>query len=678
MNTKLYTQIQENKSASFETLYKNNSQEFPTKAELGAQLKLLEQEKKIFQFAGNYYDLSQFETIEGYVQWNMTGFCWLSQTNNMNEYGLTFNPDDNLLSIFTKRDAFYGAYVQGKKVQVEDREFVYITNTYPEKGHENSVKIIATYQASKDEWVILNSGMNFTFKQKTDELTQPEAGEVALFEVQINEKQHRQFKQLEVLGNMQDFGMESKLIALLGGIKTAPEASFEHVQSAKIPTVEKAFFTIDSLHTKDIDDAIYVETTQSGYRLFVAIADVSSYVLPGDKQDEHAAQVCSSFYLPQNTIHMLDGKLAENFCSLNPGAAKQAMVCEMEFDLSGKMLSKEFYQANILSHARLTYEDVDRLLAGVAPQESTIYKQGVLQPFRSLAEMPELVESLNLLAQFAKTQERQRPRDYFVVEQPEFHLGENGKIDYLYMREENALSQKVVETSMLAANIAAAEFIFERYPTFGMFRNQVQPEAGDFPKPAYYHSDNEGHWGLQTEFYTHFTSPIRRYCDLLVHRIIKNILSAEKEHKPYDYEQLSQIAKQINLQQYKAKQYAIKAKNLLLPQYIETLHQQGQLDMNLTVVDFSRDGVVVKNQQLLEFYIPAFKLERDVVKSIDKILPQDEDTMSLETKLQSILQMNNQWKFHMKMLDYTWTDERRNALYQAQRLSPAPQRHKRY
>lgn len=338
------------------------------------------------------------------------------------------------------------------------------------------------------------------------------------------------------------------------------------------------------------------------------------------------------------------------------------MICEMDFDENGKMLDREFYVANIVSHARLTYDDVDRVINNENPIESLVLENNNLIPFRNIKESKFLVDNLSLLSKFSKTQERNIEKSYWVVEQPEYHLGENGKIDFLYPKDERNPSQLMVESSMLAANIAAAQFIHEKYPEIGMFRNQFKPEEKELPKPAFYDFNNQGHWGLQTDFYTHFTSPIRRYCDLLVHRMIKQIIT--NEAKLYSTESLNKLAQQINIQQYKAKQYAIKSKNLLMPQYIENLFLSKNFNEELTVLDFSRDGIVVNNKQFIEMFIPAFKLEKDIIKAIDKLLPEDESQMTLEEKKQSIEEINKQWQFFMRLVDFTWTDERKTAYYQ--------------
>ena len=672
MNDTIYKQIQEQAKASFDELFRKNSALIPTKPELGNILKALESEKKIFQLAGTYYDLDKFPHVEGHVRWNMTGFCWLvtnpesENYSEINEYGLSFNPQENLESIYNKRDAFYNSYVKGKKISLEEngelREFIYVTETLP----QSAVKLIATYHYGQSHWVILNSGTGFTFKSE-----QPaEHGDVAIFEASnLTDVQY-----LQPLGNMSDYGIESKIIELLGDITRAPVAEFSEISSPKnYRTLDKKFYTIDSLFTKDIDDAIHCEKDDTGFHVWVAIADVSSYVKPHDPQDLHAQQVCTSVYLDHDTVHMLDRQLAETYCSLNPGIAKTSLVCEMHFDIAGVMQSKEFYGAQIMSHSRLTYADVDNVINGVAPQESTWFNRGSLEKWLSLTDNKDISTSLNALYEFSLTQKRDDNRSYWVVEQPEYILGSDGKIDHLEPKEESSASQKMVESAMLAANIAAAQFLYEKYPQFGMFRNQYAPEENSFPKPAFYDLNNEGHWGLKTEFYTHFTSPIRRYCDLLVHRLIKGIVYGED--KTYTNETLGMLAQQINLQQYKSKQFAIKSKNMLLPQYIQKLSATNSLDEKLTIVDFSESGLVCRNKQLVEFFIPSFKLDF-IGKDVQKLLPVSSVAgtpavpLTVEQKKAGIEQLNKGWNVFMKLNNFFWTDERKNAFYQFTRYKP--------
>lgn len=654
MKNTIYTKIQENKKINFDDLYKLCIELVSSKQELGQQLRLLENEKQIFQYNNNYHDLESYPNIEGYAQWGLNGFCWLEDKNTANQFGVSYNTSDDLTSIYNKRDTFYGNYIKGKQITEDDKAFVIVTESAPIMD----LKLIATYEEAKNQWVIINSNTSFTIPNTVENAKN---GDISLFNFLATSGD---YNLVENIGNKSDYGIETKIIEMLAEIKPAPKSEFNEIVSCD-RKLDKQFYTIDSIHTSDVDDAIHIEKTDNGYKLYVAIADVSSYVTPGDVQDKHAAENCTSFYMPHHVTHMLDRQLAEKFCSLNVGETKTALICDMDFDNEGHMLSKDFYQAQITTAARLSYDDVDKIINGINPVESFLFKHNTVQKFTQLNDTKDIVASLKVLEQFSSLNPRHQERNYFIVESPEFHLNENGKVDYLYIRDESAISQKMVESAMLGANIAAAQFLYEKYPNFGMFRNQFAPPGLDKPKPAFYDFNNEGHWGLQTNFYTHFTSPIRRYCDLIVHRLIKGIVN--ENVKTYSNDELEAISEQINLQQYKAKQASIKSKNLLVPQYLEQLITTNQLDTQLEIVDYSANGLVCRNKQLIDIYIPAFKLESYVTRVLNKLMPEDGSEPEVEAKKAGVKQLNSTWNVYMQLGQFSWTDERKNALYQFQK-----------
>lgn len=654
MKNNIYTKIQENNKINFDDLYKKCSDFVSSKQELGQQLRILETEKSIFQYNSEYYDLAAYPITEGYVQWGLNGFCWIADKNIANPYGISSDLSDNLTTVYNKRDTFYGSYIKGREINDNDKKFVIVTESAPIMD----LKIIATYSLTKNEWIVINSNTSFTF---ANNLPDVEDGNISIFNYTAA---NSSYEKDMVLGNKKDNGIETLIIEKLVEIKPAPVSNIvKEVFSSK--KLDKPFYTIDSIHTSDVDDAIWQEETDNGYKLYVAIANVSAYVLPGDEQDIHAREVCTSTYLPHHVTHMLDRTIAEKYGSLNVGETKTALICEMEFDNSGNMLDKEFYEAEITVKARLSYNDVDKIIIGEAPNESMIHHNGEVVQFNSLHNSSEVVSSLKVLEKFCQLKSRHQERDYFVVETPEFSLGEDGKIDHLYMRNENEISQKMVESAMLSANIAAAQFISEKLPEFGMFRNQYAPASEERPKPAFYDAENEGHWGLQTDFYTHFTSPIRRYCDLIVHRVIKDIIYDKEQ--TYSKEELNEISGKINYQQYRAKQAAIKSRNLLVPQYLEKLQATAQLDTELTIVDFSNNGLVCKNSQHIEFFIPTFKLESYVTRVLNKYLTTDNKELPMKEKTEALETLNKTWNVYMQLGIYNWTDERKNALYQFQK-----------
>lgn len=656
---KIYNFIQTDKSLSFDELLKIVTEKDITtsKQELSQYLRILENEKTIFQMAGSYYDLNAYQDIEGFPQWNLNGFCWLEKEDLSSDFGITLNPNDNLLTVFNKRDIGHGFFVKGKKIDLEDRSFIYVTEANP----VNNKKLIGTIDINKNKVFTLNSNTNFSFPI-------PQGNSFSQDDIVVFNS--LDFSVIEFLGNKKDKGIEDKIITLLSNLQEAPDSNLKSIVRNN-KKLNKLFYTIDSVYTSDIDDAIATELLpeQNQFKIYVAIADVSSYVKPGDSQDIHAKEQSSSFYLANKVVHMLSKEIATKYCSLTVGEDRSSMVCELTYDSNTfNLVNSEFYQAEIQSKARLTYDDVERIMNGINPQESFLSKNGVVEKYISLEQSRELVDSLNTLHAFTEKHKTVNERDYWVVEMPEYILGEDGKIDHLNYRDENQLSQKMVETSMLAANIAAAEFLDSNLPGAGLFRNQTTPEDGKRPKPATYSTTNLGHWGLQKPSYTHFTSPIRRYCDLLVHRLIKSVIHPENNDK-LSSEQVIKDVEQMNFQLYKAKQNDMKAYNLLLSQYVEKLINTKSLDLQVQFVDFNENGVVLKNSQHIEFFIPSFKLENYVSRVITKLLPKPEENreLSIEEKKSGLEKLNSTWNIYLQVSPYSWTDERKNVLYQFSR-----------
>ncbi|QFU74648.1 ribonuclease R [Halioglobus maricola] len=321
------------------------------------------------------------------------------------------------------------------------------------------------------------------------------------------------------------------------------------------------FVTIDGEDARDFDDAVYCEKRRGGWRLYVAIADVSHYVRPGMALDEEAANRGNSVYFPERVVPMLPEALSNGLCSLKPQVDRLAMVCEMELNRTGKMLRYEFYEAVIHSHARLTYTQVGEVLnegwhADVAPER---------------------VPDLLLLQELYKVLRAQRDTrgaiDFDTVE-TRIIFDEQKKIESIVPVVRND-AHKLIEEAMLCANVAAARF-FEANQLPILYRVHEGPSeerleglrgflgelgldlpGGAKPTPldyqhlleqvaerddvhviqtmllrslsqAQYQPENGGHFGLHYDAYAHFTSPIRRYPDLLVHRGIRSLVRSDK------------------------------------------------------------------------------------------------------------------------------------------------------
>jgi ribonuclease R len=335
----------------------------------------------------------------------------------------------------------------------------------------------------------------------------------------------------------------------------------------KLPLV-----TIDGADAKDFDDAVYCEPRKAGgWRLYVAIADVSHYVKTGMLLGKEAYRRGTSVYFPGRVIPMLPEKLSNGLCSLNPHVDRLCMVAEMSITAEGSIQSSRFYTAVIHSHARLTYDQVGAYLKGEA------------HPITPEIQ-PAIDQLYSLYGVLKKTRDQRGAIDFDTIE-TQIVFGEDKKIVEIVPAPRND-AHKLIEECMLCANVAAARFVetnkavslyrvhappgldkVEKLRTFvhelGIsFTKSDEPTPKDYAKlleeiktrpdqhiitmillrtlsQAKYTPENEGHFGLAFKAYAHFTSPIRRYPDLLLHRAIKSVLA--KENVSDDFKLMSEV-----------------------------------------------------------------------------------------------------------------------------------------
>jgi ribonuclease R len=343
--------------------------------------------------------------------------------------------------------------------------------------------------------------------------------------------------------------------ALQFGAEVPETAKQGRVDIRAVPLV-----TIDGEDSRDFDDAVFCERHEDGWRLLVAIADVSSYVQPNTALDQEAQQRGNSVYFPQQVIPMLPEVLSNQLCSLNPDVDRLCLVCEMVFSASGEMVRHGFFEGVMRSHARLTYNQVAAMLidndADLCQQFATLLPN--LQDIQTLYHLLRVARDQRGAIDFDRTETR-------IV------FGEQRKIDRIVPVVRND-AHKMIEEFMISANVAAAEFLtakkmplvyrvheapgLEKLTDVRSFMAELglqlgggdEPQAKDYKRlinevserpdrhlietvllrslrQAMYSPDNTGHFGLALAAYAHFTSPIRRYPDLLVHRAIRHVLT---------------------------------------------------------------------------------------------------------------------------------------------------------
>lgn len=406
--------------------------------------------------------------------------------------------------------------------------------------------------------------------------------------------------------------------------KISPEVA-EKDKKKRVDLRDLPFVTIDGEDARDFDDAVYAVTTKQGWTLYVAIADVSHYVKLGSALDEEAENRGTSVYFPEQVIPMLPEVLSNGLCSLNPLVDRLAMVCEMNINKKGEMTHYFFYEAVIHSHARLTYNKVSQLLEKPNSTEAKFMRQ----------EMPHLMQPLKQIHALYKVLLAARHKRHaieFETQETRIVFGADRKIKEIVPTVRNE-AHRLIEECMLCANVAAALFLMS-HEVAGLYRvhdgptEEKQQKLQAFlsslglslhtgsadPKPAdyanlleqikdradfsliqtvmlrsmgqaHYTPDNNGHFGLNYEAYTHFTSPIRRYPDLLVHRAIRSVIRSKKQSEhvrrvgatslvktmiyPYDEQRLDKLGEHCSLCERRADEATRDVVNWLKCEYMQ-------------------------------------------------------------------------------------------------------------
>lgn len=539
---------------------------------MARRLKAMERDGQIKQDkAGSYSLIAQDNLIVGKVSSHRDGYGFLTPDDGSPDL---FLPDREMTRILNGDRVSARVVGTDRKGRLEGAVYEILergnTHIIGRLVNENGVWLIAPEDNRINQDILLAGSPG-----------KAKAGQVVSVELIEQPTKYSQAigKIVEILGEIDDPGIEIEIAVRKFGVphefsepakkaaaklpgEVGPTDLDERVDLRDVPLV-----TIDGEDARDFDDAVYCTPVKVGrekaYRLLVAIADVSHYVKPNDAIDEDALLRSTSVYFPRRVIPMLPEKLSNGLCSLNPNVDRLTLVCDMVISADGEVTAYQFYPAVMHSAARFTYTEVAAILGNTKGPEAA--KRANLVP-----------DLLNLYEVFQVLLKARHRRGAIDFETTETYIVANaaGKIEKILPRTRND-AHRLIEECMLAANVCAASLLQE-YEHLGVYRihagptkeklTQVRnflrqvglnltggdsPSASDYAQlmekiklrpdsqllqtmllrsmqQAVYSPDNIGHFGLSYDAYAHFTSPIRRYPDLLTHRAIKAILAGKK------------------------------------------------------------------------------------------------------------------------------------------------------
>lgn len=394
--------------------------------------------------------------------------------------------------------------------------------------------------------------------------------------------------------------------------------------------------TIDGDDAKDLDDAVYVKKLSNGnYKLIVSIADVSHYIPEGSMLDQEAFKRGNSVYLVDRVLPMFPKEISNGICSLNPNEDKLTFTCEMEIDQNGKVVDSDTYKSVIKSVRRMTYTNVNRMIAGED------------EALKEYSDIKDMVMEMLELSKIIRQVKYNRGSIDFDLPEIKLILDEDGKVKYIKNRERGE-SERIIEDFMIAANETVAEKLFwmeipsvyrthekpdpERIKnlneTLSKFKYRIHSLDEIHPKKfqkiiedskerginllvhklilmalkqARYTVDNLGHFGLASGYYTHFTSPIRRYADLTVHRILNSVLHGYPSKKVIakNAEELPQICTHISKTERSAMKIEDESIKIKLVEYM--IDKVGE-EYDATIVGFSNKRVFFETEEHVECF----------------------------------------------------------------------------
>ncbi|MGB2078622.1 MAG: ribonuclease R [Vibrio sp.] len=556
-----------NRNDLFEALSLSGEEQYEG---LRRRLRAMERDGQLVFTRRQCYALPEkLELVKGKVIGHKDGFGWVRPEGSVGK------EKDILLPHHQMRSIIHGDYVlvqptgedkrgrkEGRLVRVlEARETNLVGRFFVENGHG--------FVVPDDSRISQDIYIPDEFKAGA------RMGNVVVVEITARATRMRGMmgKVVEILGENMAPGMETQIAihthqipnewpeAVLQQVKHLSEEVPEDAKQGRVDLRELPLVTIDGEDARDFDDAVYCKAEDGGWRLWVAIADVSYYVRPKTALDKEAINRGNSVYFPSQVVPMLPEVLSNGLCSLNPQVDRLCMVCEMKISSTGQLKNYKHYEAVMNSHARLTYTKVGAILDGDEALRD-----------RYQAVVPDL-EQLHAMYQVLKTSRAERGAIEFETIETKFIFNAERKIDRIEPVIRND-AHKIIEECMILANIASASLVEkakepalyrvhdtpgeERLVGFRDFLGELglaltgglEPAPTDYAalvksiadrpdkeliqtmllrsmKQAVYNADNSGHFGLALERYAHFTSPIRRYPDLLLHRAIKYLVGKQ-------------------------------------------------------------------------------------------------------------------------------------------------------
>lgn len=594
---------------------------------------------------GSYALVQEMELIRGRVQAHRDGFGFLIPDNGS---GDIFLPAREIRIVFTDDVVLVRLTNRGERrregaiVEVLERNTHQVVGRYFEEGG------IAFVDPDNK---LITQDILIPFGQQG----KAQSGQFVVAEITAQPSKRRQAlgRIIEILGDHLTPGMEVELAIrayelpyqwsaeVLREAKQLSVEVLEHDKAGRNDLRHLALVTIDGEDAKDFDDAVYCERRKNEFVLYVAIADVSHYVKLGSALDQEAEARGNSVYFPEKVIPMLPEALSNNLCSLHPHQDRLAIVCEMHISSEGKIKTYKFYRAVIHSHARLTYNQVAAILRGEKTKNS---------------EMIPHIKNLYRLYQKLLKQRVKRGSIEFNTTETRIEFDQRGKIKRIIPMVRNE-AHRIIEECMLIANVSASHFLREgNIPTlyrvhegpdeqklhdlkqflraFGLrLTGGDKPTSMDYAKlllriekrpdahllqtvmlrslrQAIYTPENVGHFGLSYEGYCHFTSPIRRYPDLIVHRGVCHRLQKRSVKKfPYDELKLIVLGEHCSMSERRADRATRDAIDRLKCEYM--LNKVGQV-FDGRIVDVTGFGVFVELDKIyVEGLVHITALEND-------------------------------------------------------------------